>query len=133
MTKRSIYTCCHFWAFKISNAIKRTGRCTIYFSAKTSIGAIHSHMGKTFQWLGYRWFQKYTLCKFYCFNHSDLQYSADIAEFLANFLRRIVLHFLAIYDGPIKKYYKSKVVVHKNRHYSCFWSYTLKSIFNPFF
>ena len=24
------------------------------------------------------------------FNHSDLQYSEDIAEFLANFLRRIV-------------------------------------------
>ena len=34
------------------------------------------------------------LCKFGFFvvkyNHSDLQYSVDIAEFLANFLRRIV-------------------------------------------
>ena len=24
--------------------------------------------------------------------------------------------FLSIFDGPIKKYYRSKVVVHKNRH-----------------
>ena len=29
-------------------------------------------------------------CKIYESNHSDLQYSADIAKFLANFLRRIV-------------------------------------------
>ena len=74
-------------------------------------------------------------------NHSDLQYSADIAEFLANFLKRIVKQigqkfydiflldhiannckktpkwwFFAIFDGPTIKYYKSKVVVHKNRH-----------------
>ena len=79
--------------------------------------------------------------------HSVLQYSEDIHGFLANFFKRIVKKggqklilgdnfinknwniknwekppfwlFFAIFDGPIKKCHNSKVVVHKNRHYTC--------------